>query len=59
VLHLEHRFYGDKTWTLLILHEKYMESFEMWCWLMMEKISYTSHVRNEEVVTRQSQGEKE
>jgi len=27
-----------------------MESFEMWCWRRMEKISWTDHVRNEEVL---------
>ena len=25
---------------------KYLESFEMWCWRKMEKISWTDHVRN-------------
>jgi hypothetical protein len=29
-----------------------MESFEMWCWRRMEKISWTDHVRNEEVLLR-------
>jgi hypothetical protein len=29
-----------------------MESFEMWCWRRMEKISQTDHVRNEEVLLR-------
>jgi hypothetical protein len=29
---------------------KYLESFEMWCWRNMEKISSTSHVRNVEVL---------
>ena len=29
-----------------------MVSFEMWCWRMMEKISWTEHVRNEEVLLR-------
>jgi len=24
-----------------------MESFEMWCWRRMDKISWTDHVRNE------------
>jgi len=28
------------------------ESFEMWCWRRMEKISWTDHVRNEEVLFR-------
>ena len=30
--------------------EKYLESFEMWCWRRMEKISWTDRVRNEEVL---------
>ena len=28
----------------------YMESFEMWYWRRMEKISWTDHVRNKEVL---------
>ena len=31
---------------------KIMESFEMWCWRRMKKISWTHHVRNEEVLLR-------
>jgi hypothetical protein len=31
---------------------KYLGSFEMWCWRMMEKIRWTDHVRNEEVLFR-------
>jgi hypothetical protein len=34
-----------------MLH-KHLESFEMWCWRRMEKISWTEHVRNEEVLLR-------
>jgi hypothetical protein len=34
-----------------MLH-KHLESFEMWCWRRMEKISWTDHVRNEEVLLR-------
>ena len=33
-------------------HQKRLESFEMWCWRRMEKISWTDHVRNEEVLLR-------
>jgi len=33
-------------------HQKYLESFEMWCWRRMEKISWTDHVKNEEVLLR-------
>jgi len=29
-----------------------MESLEMWCWRRMVKISWTEHVRNEEVLLR-------
>jgi len=32
--------------------QKYLGSFEMWCWRRMEKISWTDHVKNEEVLLR-------
>jgi len=32
--------------------QKYLQSFEMWCWRMMEKLSWTDHVRNEEMLLR-------
>jgi hypothetical protein len=32
--------------------QNYLESFEMWCWRRMEKISWTDRVRNEEVLHR-------
>jgi hypothetical protein len=41
--------YGVKTWTLRKLDQKYLESFEMWCWRRMEKISLTDPVNNEAV----------
>jgi len=44
--------YGAETWTLRAVDQKYMESFEMWCWRRMEKISWTDHVRKEEVLLR-------
>ena len=44
--------YGAETWTLPAADQKYLESFEMWCWRRMEKISWTDHVRNEEVLFR-------
>ena len=44
--------YGAETWTLRAADLKYLESFEMWCWRRMEKISWTDHVRNEEVLLR-------
>ena len=32
--------------------KKYLGSFEMWCWRRTEKISWTDHVRNEDVLLR-------
>jgi hypothetical protein len=32
--------------------QKYLESFEMWCWRRTEKIRWTDHVRKEEVLLR-------
>ena len=48
--------YGAETWTLRAADQKHLESFKMWCWRRME-ISWTYHVRNEEVLLRvQEQG---
>ena len=44
--------YGAETWTLRTTNQKRLESFEMWCWRGMEKISWTDHVRNKEVLLR-------
>jgi hypothetical protein len=44
--------YGAETWTLLAVDKKHLETFEMWCWRRMEKISWTEHVRNKEVLLR-------
>ena len=44
--------YGAETWTLRAVDKKHLESFEMWCWRRMEKISWTDHVRNEEALLR-------
>jgi hypothetical protein len=30
----------------------HLERFEMWCWRRMDKISWTDHVRNEDVLLR-------
>jgi len=40
--------YGAEIWMLRAVDQKHLESFEMWCWRRMEKISWTDHVRNEE-----------
>ena len=52
MLHLEHGFVCAETWTLRAADQKYLESFEMWCWRRMETISWTDLVRNEEVLLR-------
>jgi len=44
--------YGAETWTLRAMDQKHLESFEMRCWKRMEKISWTDHVRNEDVLLR-------
>jgi hypothetical protein len=36
-------------WTHQKIDQKYLESFEIWCWRRMEKISWTDYVRNEKV----------
>jgi hypothetical protein len=42
--------YGAETWTLRAVDQKNPESFKIWCWRRMEKISRTDHVRNKEVL---------
>jgi hypothetical protein len=44
--------YGAETGTLRAVDQKHLESFEIWCWRRMEKISWTDHVRNEEALRR-------
>jgi hypothetical protein len=44
--------YGAETWTLRAVDQKHLESFEIWCLRRMERISWTDHVRNEEVLLR-------
>jgi len=39
-------------WKLRAAYQKHLESFEMWFWRRMGKISWTDHVRNEEVLLR-------
>ena len=36
--------YGAETWAFRKVHQKYLESFEMWCW-RTEKIGWTDRVR--------------
>jgi hypothetical protein len=38
--------YGAEIWTPWKVDQKYLESFEMWCWKRMGKISWTDRVKN-------------
>jgi hypothetical protein len=38
--------YGAETWTLRKVDQKYLESFEMWCWRRTERINWTDSVKN-------------
>ena len=38
---------GADTTATRKVDRKYVESFEMWCWRRMEKVSWTDHVGNE------------
>jgi hypothetical protein len=42
--------YGAETWTIRKIDQTYLESFKMWCWRRIEKISWADRVRNEEVL---------
>ena len=44
--------YGSETWTMRKEDIKKIEAFEMWIWRRMEKISWTKHKTNEEVLER-------
>jgi hypothetical protein len=47
LLHFQQSFYGAETWTLRKVEQKYVGSFEMWCWRRMERISWIDHMKNE------------
>ena len=47
--------YGAENWTLRKVDQKYLESFEMWCWRRME-IIWTERVNNEEVLHTVKEG---
>jgi hypothetical protein len=44
--------YAAKTWTLQKVDKQRLESFEMWCWRRLQKISWTNHAKNEKVLRR-------
>ena len=43
---------GAESWSLRKVDEKYLGSFKVRCWGSIEKISWTDHVRKEEVLHR-------
>jgi hypothetical protein len=44
--------YGAEICTIRAVDQKHLESFEMWCWRRIQKISRTDHVRNKAVLLR-------
>jgi len=49
---LERGFYGTDSRALRKVDQKYLESFEIWCWRRMEKICWTNCMGNKEVLHR-------
>jgi hypothetical protein len=46
LLNRGHNFMNEYLQVRLHLDQKHLESFEMWYWRRMEKISWTDHVKN-------------
>src|SRR6218665_792169 len=42
--------YGAETWTMRKEDIKRLEAFEMWTWRRMEKVSWTGHKTNEDIL---------
>jgi hypothetical protein len=49
--------YGAETWALGKVDQKYLESFEMWCWRRMEKIIWTDRLKKSRSITQSQGGE--
>jgi len=47
---------GAGTGTVRKVDQKYLESFELWCWRRNEKVIWTDCVENEEVLQRVKEG---
>jgi hypothetical protein len=52
MLHLEYKVFGAETGTIRAVDKKRVESFEMCSWRSKEKVSWTDHARNEEVLLK-------
>ena len=44
--------YGAESWTLRKVDQKWLGSFELWCWRRIKKIGWTNCVRNDAVLQR-------
>ena len=44
--------YGAESWTLKLNDKRRINSFEIWCWRRVLRISWTQKVTNEEVISR-------
>jgi len=51
--------YGAETWTMRKEDVRRIETFEMWIWRRMERISWTEHKTYEEVLIIERGGRKE
>jgi len=56
MLHLEHSFMVMKLGQFRKADPKCLESFEMWCWRRMDKVSWTDGMRNEKGLHRVRKG---
>jgi hypothetical protein len=52
-------FCGAEKWTLREVYQKYLESFELWCWRSREKIICTVGVKNEVVILHRVKKERD
>ena len=43
-------FYGSETWSLKTENSRRLETFEMWIWRRMEKVSWVKRKTNEDVL---------
>jgi len=51
-------WYGAETWTFRKVDQKYLDSFEIWCWRRMEMINWTERVRCEYAYHNSLRGKK-
>jgi hypothetical protein len=41
---------GAGIWTLGKVDKKYLDTFKIWCWMKLEKISWADRVKSEELL---------